>query len=627
LTIRALAADVGHGAKSALGSIMADGIPDDPATALDNLSRAGDAFVNAASQRAGRLAGAFSDLGELASASPAFGVGTAAALAAVLLVASASLAAYAGMRRAIAGSRAKDRRGAWGPLAAALASGAIVALMLSGGPGPFRRALLLVAAAVPLALAVRTAVVMSVLGSRADRSSGRLAAFAHDMGFVFAYGIMGVAATALLRNLQAGPGLRDLVATAFVALPIAALSILAYRRGAVAVGIALARGWSGSPRLQRLGLRWPRIAVALIVAALVVHQTAITAQSPLPGFALLLTLVTALLWPHLDAALARWAAAGLDHRRLPAALVAARRTARPALAIIVASALVAVWGGPIVALTGLDVAGLLRSAVGVAAVLLFSAFLWNVIGAGVDRIMTGDAAHDAGGSADAEAHAPRSRLGTLLPLVAGAAKVAIMALTALTVLLALGVNVWPLVTGLSVFGLAIGFGSQTLVKDVVSGIFFLADDAFRLGEYVETSGAKGTVEKISIRSVSLRHPRGALATIPYGQIGKIQNFSRDWVIEKLTFRVAFDTDIDKVKQLFKQIGQEIAEDPELAQDLVESFKSQGIGAVEDNTIVLRGKFKARAGQQFAIRKAVFARVQKAFQEHGIKTVPRPLPAL
>ena len=149
------------------------------------------------------------------------------------------------------------------------------------------------------------------------------------------------------------------------------------------------------------------------------------------------------------------------------------------------------------------------------------------------------------------------------------------------------------------FGIAIGFGSQTLVKDVVSGLFFLIDDAFRLGEYIETPGAKGTVEKISVRSVSLRNARGALASVPYGQIGKMINFSRDWVIEKLVFRVAFDTDVDLVRKLFKKIGQEIADDPELNADLLEPFKSQGISAVEDGTLIIRGKFKASAGKQFA----------------------------
>jgi hypothetical protein len=174
--------------------------------------------------------------------------------------------------------------------------------------------------------------------------------------------------------------------------------------------------------------------------------------------------------------------------------------------------------------------------------------------------------------------------------------------------------VWPLITGLSVFGLAIGFGSQTLVKDVVSGLFFLIDDAFRFGEYIETSGAKGTVEKISVRSVTLRNSRGSVSTVPYGQMGKIQNFSRDWVIEKLTFRVAFDTDVELVRKLFKKIGEEIAADPELAPDLIEPFKSQGIGDVEDGTLIIRTKFTAKPGKQSMIRRAALKAVHKAFRE-------------
>jgi small-conductance mechanosensitive channel len=184
--------------------------------------------------------------------------------------------------------------------------------------------------------------------------------------------------------------------------------------------------------------------------------------------------------------------------------------------------------------------------------------------------------------------------------------------------------VWPLITGLSVFGLAIGFGSQTLVKDVVSGLFFLIDDAFRFGEYIETSGAKGTVEKISVRSVTLRNSRGSVSTVPYGQMGKIQNFSRDWVIEKLTFRVAFDTDVELVRKLFKKIGEEIAADPELAPDLIEPFKSQGIGDVEDGTLIIRTKFTAKPGKQSMIRRAALKAVHKAFRENGIHAVPKPL---
>jgi len=180
---------------------------------------------------------------------------------------------------------------------------------------------------------------------------------------------------------------------------------------------------------------------------------------------------------------------------------------------------------------------------------LVIAFCWNWV-----AILAGRFRHPSVGDPEAEAALVGTRLSTIGPLLIGFAKAMLLTLGALTVLVMLGINVWPLITGLSIFGLAIGLGSQTLVKDVVAGLFFLVDDAFRQGEYIESSGAKGTVEKISLRSVSLRHPRGAVATIPYGQIGKIQNFSREWVIEKMLFRVALDTDVETVRKLFKKVG-------------------------------------------------------------------------
>lgn len=604
---------------------MADGAIDDAAGRIDRLLAFAEHLNTSVRARIDRIANLGSDWDALLAGIAASGQSAVLLAAAILLVAGVAVAVFIAKRRYV------DRRYASGilslvapPLAGAVAALA-VALLLSGRPGPLRSALILFAVAIPMALLVRDIVGLIVRGRRVPLAGDEpVAAFSRMMGRSLAYGVAGTAVLILLRQFQAGFGLRDLTATLLVAVPMVSLSILAYARWGRAVAISLSREWAESRLLRRLALRWPNIAIMLIAAAFVIQQISITIGAALPGFAFLTTLGAALLWPHLDAGLARWAAAGLGESKVAIALVAVRRTARPALVILIVSGLIGVWGRPIAVLTGVDVAGFARSAVGIGAMLLFGAFLWNLIGAGVDRVMAEDG-HAADHAAGDEAHAPRSRLGTLLPLVGASARVAIVALTALSMLLAMGVNVWPLVTGLSVFGLAIGFGSQTLVKDIVSGIFFLVDDAFRLGEYIETSGAKGTVEKISVRSVSLRHPRGALATIPYGQIGKIQNFSRDWVIEKLTFRVAFDTDVDKVKKLFKQIGQEIAADPELAPDLLEPFKSQGIGAVEDNTIVLRGKFKAKAGQQFAIRKAVFARVQKGFQENGIKTVPRPLP--
>jgi small-conductance mechanosensitive channel len=376
----------------------------------------------------------------------------------------------------------------------------------------------------------------------------------------------------------------------------------------------------------RLAKLWPAIVIAFLVVTLLSTQIALTLGTPLRGAAVLLTGLIVLLTPHLDAIVGHWARHGVDSSDVSIPSAAGRQTARFAVLVIMIAMVGGLWAAPFATALGVDLAGVARTAFGVALIMLAAAFLWNVVGAVSARALRVElpAADPAHGVGDEVLSAPRSRLGTLVPLLSGIGKSSILALALLSILVSVGVNVWPLITGLSVFGLAIGFGSQTLVKDVVSGLFFLIDDAFRFGEYIETTGAKGTVEKISVRSVSLRHQRGALATIPYGQIGKIQNFSRDWMIEKLTFRVAFDTDVEKIRKIFKKIGQDIAADPELAGDLLEPFKSQGIAEVEDGTLVIRAKFKAKAGKQSMIRRAALTAVHRAFQENGIQAVPKPL---
>lgn len=210
-----------------------------------------------------------------------------------------------------------------------------------------------------------------------------------------------------------------------------------------------------------------------------------------------------------------------------------------------------------------------------------------------------------------------SRLSTVLPLILLISRSVIVVLFVLLALSHIGLDTTPLLAGAGIVGLAIGFGAQKLVMDVVSGVFFLIDDAFRRGEYVDIEGTMGTVEKISIRSLQLRHHRGSVYTIPYGEIPKINNFSRDWVIMKLRFTVPFGTDPNRVKKIFKRIGQEMLEHPELRDDFLQPFKSQGVLEIDDVGIVIRGKFMAKPGKQFMIRKEVFNRVNAAFAEEGI----------
>jgi len=186
------------------------------------------------------------------------------------------------------------------------------------------------------------------------------------------------------------------------------------------------------------------------------------------------------------------------------------------------------------------------------------------------------------------------------------------------VLSAFGVAVGPLIAGAGVVGVAIGFGAQTLVKDIISGIFFLLDDAFRVGEYIQTGNYKGTVESFSLRSVKLRHHRGPLYTVPFGTLGAIQNMSRDWVIDKLTVGVTYDTDLDKVKKLIRQIGKELTEDPELAPRIIETLKMQGVEQFGDFAIEVRMKMMTKPGEQFVVRRRAHTLIKKAFDANGIK---------
>jgi len=194
----------------------------------------------------------------------------------------------------------------------------------------------------------------------------------------------------------------------------------------------------------------------------------------------------------------------------------------------------------------------------------------------------------------------------------------IIVIAALLALGHLGMNITALLAGAGVIGLAIGFGAQSLVRDIVAGVFFLLDDAFRVGEYVEIAGTMGTVDKIAIRSLRLRHHLGPLHIIPYGEIPKLTNMSRDWAIVKLKFTVPYDTDVMKIKKLFKQIGRDLMEEPEIAATMLEPFKFQGVYGYDDIGIIVRGKFMAKAGQQFAAKKEILARVRKGFEENGIE---------
>jgi small-conductance mechanosensitive channel len=255
--------------------------------------------------------------------------------------------------------------------------------------------------------------------------------------------------------------------------------------------------------------------------------------------------------------------------------------------------------------------GLLQGVV----ILLLADLLWQISKAYIAYKLEIAETKD-GASADELAR--RARLRTLLPIFRNSLAVFIGVVAVLTVLSGLGVQIAPLIAGAGIFGVAIGFGSQTLVKDVLSGVFFMLDDAFRVGEYIESGSYMGTVESFSLRSVRLRHHRGPIFTVPFGDLGAVKNMSRDWVIEKMSINVTYDTYIELARKLVKKIGQELAENPEFKATTLEPLKMQGVDSFGDFAMVLRLKMMTKPGEQFTMKRKALLMIKKAFAENGIK---------
>ena len=423
-----------------------------------------------------------------------------------------------------------------------------------------------------------------------------------------------------------------------VSMYIAAVGVIWYNRTGLTEilrenkkRVFLAIGDDAPEDLSWFALNWPKIAIALIIFKYVLVEIVVSGGEvgKYSTEAVYLTFIAIFMWPGVDANVSLFVARGIrsgENETVSAAK--SRRSMQQGLLRVGRILIVGVVVFLLAEFWGLNLLDLAHSGLGAQAagtlieflfILLLAYITWELVAALIGHwlALDGGAAEEDGDDGGEIGGVGLSRVATLLPIIRKTAQFLIIVVTVIMVLDNWGINTGPILAGAGVVGLAIGFGAQTLVKDIVSGLFFLADDAFRVGEYIDVGGTKGTVERISLRSLRLRHHMGLVHTIPYGEIPKLTNFSRDWVIVKLRFRVPFDTDIQKVKKIFKVIGADLLADPILGEDFLQPFKSQGVAEVDDNGIVVRGKFMAKPGKQFMIRKEVYVRVQKAFEQAGI----------
>jgi moderate conductance mechanosensitive channel len=242
-------------------------------------------------------------------------------------------------------------------------------------------------------------------------------------------------------------------------------------------------------------------------------------------------------------------------------------------------------------------------------------FFWQLIRTVIDRKI---ANFRIPGTPADELAIRRQRLSTILPFVRNGLLAVLIVIVALMYLASLGIPITPLLAGASVVGVAIGFGSQTVVKDVLSGVFYLIDDAFRVGEYIQSGSYMGTVEGFTLRSVRLRHHRGPVFTVPFGNLGAVQNMSRDWSLEKIVLGVTYDTDLVKLKKIIKQVGKELEDDPEYAPHVIETLKMQGVDEFGDFAIKVKLKLMVVPGEGATIRRWVLTRLKTLFDENGIE---------
>ncbi|TBZ83526.1 mechanosensitive ion channel family protein [Rhizobium leguminosarum bv. viciae] len=261
---------------------------------------------------------------------------------------------------------------------------------------------------------------------------------------------------------------------------------------------------------------------------------------------------------------------------------------------------------------------LIRAGIRIVIVLLVTDVIWKLASTLIDSQMAVASRSVQEGHQEGPDARRRQRLNTLLPILRNVLFLAIGAVGFLMILDAVGIQIGPLLAGAGVVGIAVGFGAQTLVKDIISGVFYLFDDAFRIGEYIQAAKYKGTVEGFSLRSIRLRHHRGPVTIVPFGELGAVQNLSRDWVIDIITLTLNYDSDLEEVRKTIKRIGVELLEDAELGPNIIEPLKMQGIEQMADYGVQIRLKFMAKPGEQFGVRRKALAMLKKTFAEKGIQ---------
>ena len=211
---------------------------------------------------------------------------------------------------------------------------------------------------------------------------------------------------------------------------------------------------------------------------------------------------------------------------------------------------------------------------------------------------------------------------TLIPVIQTAINIAVGFVGGIVVLERLGVNTTPILAGAGIVGLAVGFGSQTLVKDLISGLFILFEESIRVGDWAMVGKQGGSVESVGLRTVKLRDMNGTLHVISNSSIDSLSNFSKVFSRTVMDIGVAYRENIDQVIEILKELGKELQNDPEYGPDIMEPLEVFGLDRFEDSAVIIRARFKTKPLKQWGIKRAFYRLMKRTFDERGIE-IPFP----
>jgi small conductance mechanosensitive channel len=214
------------------------------------------------------------------------------------------------------------------------------------------------------------------------------------------------------------------------------------------------------------------------------------------------------------------------------------------------------------------------------------------------------------------------RILTLLPLFNNVIRITLVLVAGMSVLSHIGINIAPLLAGAGIVGLAVGFGAQTLVRDVITGAFILMEGSIAVGDWVEAGGYAGTVEHLTIRTLTLRDLTGAVFVIPFGEVTTVKNSNRDFGYALVDAGVAYREDYGEVVQALQDVATELRQDDVWGPDIVEDLELFGLNNLGDSAVEIRVRLKTRPMRQFAVRRAFLERMKRVFDERAIE-IPFP----